>query len=119
MAADLTDDVRMACIAVGPGRADPSVTLRSGGRDFPVLRMWPDGFSVDAGDAVALRGRVEVFSGAEFIGRGLAVATEATAGEQRFTFKEFSLARSLPPRDFVVDDDLPPPNPTARSRPVL
>lgn len=77
------------------------------GAFYPVLRMWDDGFSVDAETVPQLRGLVDLFDGARQLSQCLIVASEEDAGEMRYEFKRATAAADQPPLDFYRAPDAP------------
>lgn len=74
---------------------------------YPVLRIWKDGFSLDADDAPHMRGLVDLYDGAHHTAQCLIIASEAGDGEMRYEFKRSTVAHDSAPLDFVRDDDAP------------
>ncbi len=82
--------------------------VRTGGQEFVILRYWHDGFSLDAGDAPALRGLVDLYEQDKHLCQALIVTSAEEDGEQVFEFKSSTRAtRSAPPADFVRDTPEP------------
>ena len=81
--------------------------LDVGGQSYQVLRIWRDGFSVEAGEVPALRGLVDLYDGARHMGRCLIVASEEQGGELRFEFKRNTAPADRAPLDFVRDEEAP------------
>lgn len=73
----------------------------------PVLRMWRDGFAVEAETTPALRGLVDLYDGGRHLYQCLIVASEAEMGEMRYEFKRNTIAADKAPRDFYRDPDAP------------
>ena len=90
----------------------PAMKIRAGGRDHPVLRRWPGGFSLSAADPPCLRGRVTLFEEGRQVGTALVVATGEMDGERAYEFKFATRTRdSAPWPDHVQEEDpaaLPP-----------
>ncbi|AFO88974.1 hypothetical protein D1821_15535 [Phaeobacter inhibens] len=74
---------------------------------FPVLRMWKDGFSVEAADAPQLRGLVDLYDGTRHLSQCLIVASDEEAGEMRYEFKRATPAADQAPLDFYRAPDAP------------
>ena len=81
--------------------------VQVGEAQFPVLRMWKDGFSVEEADAPQLRGLVDLYNGARHISQCLIVASEAEGGEMRYDFKRSTAAADEAPLDFYRAPDAP------------
>ncbi|MDR5652834.1 hypothetical protein [Ruixingdingia sedimenti] len=75
--------------------------LQVGGAVFPILRLWHDGFSLDAARVPQrLRGFVEVHEGPNLLLTCLIVASEIEAGELICTFKRATAAADAPAADY-------------------
>lgn len=74
---------------------------------YPVLRMWKDGFAVEADTAPSLRGLVDIYDGGRHIYQCLIVASEADAGEMCYEFKRNTSAEDKAPLDFYRDVQAP------------
>ena len=74
---------------------------------FPVLRLWDDGFALDAGRAPRLRGLVDVYDGSRHICQCLIVASSIDNGELICDFKRVTLAQDRPALDFWQDEHAP------------
>ena len=79
----------------------------TGDKSFRVLRLWRAGFSVEASDAPALRGLVDLYDGATHLYQCLIVASEEERGEMRYEFKRSTPAADEAPVDFSRDPDAP------------
>ncbi|MGD9862140.1 MAG: hypothetical protein AB7S99_02900 [Pseudodonghicola sp.] len=73
----------------------------------PVLRMWKDGFSVEAAEAAHLRGLVDLYDGSRHLYQCLIVAAEEEGGEMRFEFKRHTAASDHVPLDYSRDPEAP------------
>lgn len=105
----LPDDVRE-----GLERARKRASARSrrlalhlGDAVFPILRLWDNGFAVDAGRIGALRGFVEIHEGPRLILTGLIQATEVQDGELICTFKRVTVASDRAALDYEVETEQP------------
>ncbi|WP_158966140.1 hypothetical protein [Chachezhania sediminis] len=78
-----------------------------GDKTFPVLKMWQDGFSVDAEKVPSLRGLVDLYDGARHLRRALIVASEEEAGMIRYDYKLSTEAADSAPLDFYRDPGAP------------
>lgn len=72
-----------------------------------VLRLWANGFSVDAEGAPHLRGLVDLYDGGRHLGQCLIVASEEEGGEMRYEFKRNTAAADRAPLDYVRDENAP------------
>ncbi len=69
----------------------------------PVLRLWKDGFTVEADTAPVMRGLVDIYDGGRHIYQCLIVASETEAGEMCYEFKRNTTAQDQAPLDFYRD----------------
>ncbi|MFN3644342.1 MAG: hypothetical protein ACK4TB_15620 [Gemmobacter sp.] len=74
--------------------------LHLGDAVFPILRMWDDGFAIDAARLPRLRGAVEIREGRRRVWTCLIVAAEVEGGELRCSFKRLSPAQDSAPADY-------------------
>ena len=74
---------------------------------FPVLRMWKDGFSVEAETAPQLRGLVDLYDGARHLSQCLIVASDLEGDEMCYEFKRATPAAESAPLDFYRAPDAP------------
>lgn len=81
--------------------------VQLGGQEFPVLRYWEDGFSVDAARTRHLRGHVDIYDGARHIFQCLIIASSVEAGELMCEFKRSTAVSEKPPLDFWRDENAP------------
>lgn len=81
--------------------------VQAGDEYYRVLRMWRDGFSVEAESVPALRGLVDLYDGANHLYQCLIVASEAESGEMRYEFKRNTVADDRAPLDFYRDPQAP------------
>ena len=72
---------------------------------YPVLRVWDNGFALDAEDAPHMRGLVDLYEGSRHAAQCLVIASEQEAGEMRYEYKRSTLAHETPPLDFARDDN--------------
>ena len=78
------------------------------GDDYvPVLRLWKDGFAVEADNAPVMRGLVDIYDGGRHIYQCLIVASEAEAGEMCYEFKRNTSAQDQAPLDFYREAETP------------
>ncbi|MHA6263146.1 hypothetical protein ACXYMO_08090 [Arenibacterium sp. CAU 1754] len=81
--------------------------VQAGDDYYRVLRMWRDGFSVEADNVPPLRGLVDLYDGAKHLYQCLIVASESEAGEMRYEFKRNTVADDKAPLDFYRDQQTP------------
>ena len=74
---------------------------------FPVLRLWDEGFALDAERVPQLRGLVDVYDGARHICQCLIVASTVENGELICDFKRSTPATDRPALDFWRDENAP------------
>lgn len=78
-----------------------------GDETFPVLRIWENGFALDAEDAPHMRGLVDLYEGARHTAQCLIIASEEEGGEMRYEFKRSTQAHDRAPLDFAREEDAP------------
>jgi hypothetical protein len=78
-----------------------------GDESFPVLRVWDNGFALDADDAPHMRGLVDLYEGPRHAAQCLVVASEEGAGEIRYEYKRSTVAHERAPLDFARAPDAP------------
>lgn len=79
----------------------------AGDEVFRVLRLWDDGFAVDAEDAPHLRGLVDIYDGGRHLWQCLIVAAAEEGGEMVYEFKRHTAAVDKAPLDFARDENAP------------
>lgn len=89
-------------------RAAARLRVKAGNdKVYPILRIWDSGFALDAEDAPALRGLVDIYDGARHLRQCLIIASAEAGGEVICDFKRATETMDQPPRDFVVDPTAP------------
>ncbi|MEZ5888601.1 MAG: hypothetical protein R3D56_17210 [Paracoccaceae bacterium] len=83
------------------------MTITAGEETYPVLRMLPDGFTLDAEEVDHLRGIVDLYDGARHRWQCLIIASEIVDGELICTMKWHTAASDRPALDYVREDDAP------------
>ncbi|MCB1362796.1 MAG: hypothetical protein KDK02_01665 [Rhodobacteraceae bacterium] len=73
----------------------------------PVLRLWRDGFAVEAETTPPLRGLVDLYDGTRHLYQCLIVASGQAGGELRYEFKRSTVAADAAPLDFYRDPGAP------------
>ncbi len=81
--------------------------VETGDNSFRILRLWRDGFTVEAETTPRLRGLIDVFDGANHLYQCLIVAAEEEAGEMSYEFKRSTAAADKAPLDFYRAPDAP------------
>lgn len=74
---------------------------------YPVLRIWKNGFALDADETPALRGHVDLFQGPVLLMRCLIVASEVEGSELVVEFKRATAVTDKAPLDFERAADAP------------
>lgn len=74
---------------------------------FPVLRLWEEGFAVDAGRVPRLRGSVDIYDGPRHILQCLIIASELDGSDMIYEFKRVSAVTETRLRDYAVDGPAP------------
>jgi len=105
----LPEDLRAGLDAARLAGLKKASRLRvlAGDEFHPVLRMWRDGFSVEAAEAAHLRGLVDLYDGSRHLYQCLIVAAEEESGEMRFEFKRNTPAADRAPLDYSRDPEAP------------
>lgn len=81
--------------------------VRADGAEFPVQRIWENGFALEGEDAPRLRGFVDLYSGARHLYSCLIVASHVEEGEICYDFKRHTPASATAPLDFYADPEAP------------
>ncbi|MDQ2090757.1 hypothetical protein [Marimonas arenosa] len=81
--------------------------VQVGEETYPVLRIWDNGFSLDAEDAPHMRGLVDLYEGGRHKAQCLIIASEEDGDEMRFEYKRATEAHDSAPVDFVREDGAP------------
>ena len=81
--------------------------MQVGDEQYPVLKLWKNGFALDAENAPHLRGLVDLYDGARHISQCLIVASSEEDGLMEYEFKRNTAASKDAARDFVEDDTRP------------
>ncbi|MEL7114117.1 MAG: hypothetical protein AAGP08_00770 [Pseudomonadota bacterium] len=81
--------------------------VHAGDTIYPVLRIWEDGFSLDAETAPHLRGLVNLYDGSIHLYECLIVASSEDNGEMVYDFKRSTAALDQAPLDFERDAEAP------------
>jgi hypothetical protein len=74
---------------------------------FPVLRLWDDGFALDAELTPHLRGHVDVYDGSRHLWHCLIVASTLENGALICEFKRSTAVTDRPALDFWKDENAP------------
>lgn len=75
---------------------------------YPILRMWQDGFALDAGQVPGrLRGLVDIYDGSRHISQCLIVASAVENGQVICEFKRSTAVTDRPALDYFRDENAP------------
>ena len=74
---------------------------------YPILRLYDEGMSIDAGMAPHLRGLVDIYDGSRHLCTALIVASTVENGELVCDFKRATLVADRPALDFWRDENAP------------
>jgi hypothetical protein len=74
---------------------------------YPILRMLPGGFTLDADDVAHLRGIVDLYDGARHLSQCLIIASDIEGGELVCTIKWSTAASEVAPLDYERDEGAP------------
>lgn len=102
---DLTESLRAA--QTNRARRRSRLRVRVGAQEYPVLRLWADGLTLDAGALTHLRGLIDVYDGARHVLQCLIVASEVEAGELVCSFKRSTAVTGKAPLDYWRDENAP------------
>ncbi|WP_299900476.1 hypothetical protein [uncultured Ruegeria sp.] len=81
--------------------------VEMGDNTYKILKLWKDGFTVEAETTPRLRGLVDIYDGANHLYQCLIVADEDEGGEMRYEFKRSTAAHDSAPLDFYRAPDAP------------
>ena len=81
--------------------------VQVGEETYPVIRIWENGFSLDADDAPHMRGLVDLYDGARHTAQCLIIASEEESGEMRYEYKRTTQAHERAPLDFAREESAP------------
>ncbi|KAA0910075.1 hypothetical protein FLO80_18340 [Aquicoccus porphyridii] len=88
-------------------RKNARMRVKVGEDTYPVLRLWKDGFALDAEDAPHMRGLVDLYDGTRHKAQCLVIASEKEGAEMRYEYKRTTTAHDRAPLDFARDDEAP------------
>ena len=103
----LQADIAAALDAARPKRVKGDFAVEAGGKSYPIIKLWRDGFEIAEDAAPTLRGFVDLLSHGDRIARCLIVCAEAEAGVVTYEFKRRTENASAAPADYARDDDAP------------
>jgi hypothetical protein len=88
-------------------RRQARLRVKTGDEIYPILRMRPDGFTLDAEEVGHLRGLVDIFDGARHLSQCLIIASEVESGELICTMKRSTTVLDRVPLDYVREETAP------------
>ncbi len=74
---------------------------------FPVLKLWENGFTLDAEEARSLRGLVDLYDGSRHLYQCLIVASQEDNGQMIYEFKRNTAVADRPALDYARREDAP------------
>jgi hypothetical protein len=77
------------------------------GNSYPVLRLWDNGFSMDADENLHLRGLVDLYDGGRHLAECLIIHSEDEGNTTTYEFKRRTETHDKPPVDFEIDANAP------------
>ena len=75
--------------------------------EYPVMRMWNSGFSVDRESVPNLRGLVDLVDGSRHLAQCLIIRSEVEGDTVKYEFKRRTEAAKEAPIDYVADANAP------------
>lgn len=81
--------------------------VHDGDNVYRILRIWNDGFALEAKTTPRLRGRVDIYDGSRQLYQCLIIDSDVKGDERVFDFKWFNNVPDRPPADFVREVDAP------------
>lgn len=105
----LPEEVRRGLAEAGrrAARRRSRLRIRVGGQEFPVLRLWDDGFALAREHGHGLRGLVDLYDGSRHLSQCLIVASAEEGDTVRCEYKRSTAAADRAPRDYAPDEDAP------------
>jgi len=106
---DLPDDVRagLELARKRDMRKRNRLRVHVGDDVHTVLRLWNDGFSLDADEAPHIRGFVDIYDGARQLYQCLVMCSSVEGGERIYEFKRQTAVVDKPPLDYYREEDTP------------
>ncbi|MCL4187395.1 MAG: hypothetical protein KJZ85_07280 [Rhodobacteraceae bacterium] len=105
----LPEDLRrgLAEAARRDARRRSRLRIRVGGQEFPVLRLWEDGFALKREHGQGLRGLVDLYDGSRHLSQCLIVASAEDGDTVHCKYKRSTAATDRAPRDFAAEEGAP------------
>lgn len=88
-------------------RKENKLCVHMGSNVYSVIRLWENGFALNAKTDPKLRGLVSVFDGSKMLYQCLIVCSAQEAGEVHYEFKRQTGTEYQPAVDFVLDRSKP------------
>ena len=88
-------------------RKSSRLKIKTDLESFRVLRLWDNGFSLEAGTAPGLRGLVDIYDGGRHLYECLIIASDEENDEMRFEFKRNTVVTDQAPVDFYRSENAP------------
>ena len=88
-------------------RKSSRLKIKTDLESFRMLRLWDNGFSLEAGTAPGLRGLVDIYDGERHLYECLIIAADEENGEMRFEFKRNTVVTDQAPVDFYRSENAP------------
>lgn len=88
-------------------RKENKLCVHMGNNVYSVIRLWENGFALNAKTDPKLRGLVSVFDGSKMLYQCLIVCSAQEAGEVHYEFKRQTGTEYQPAVDFVLDRSKP------------
>lgn len=89
-------------------RARSRLCVHVGGEVFPVLRLWGEGFALEAAGAPRMRGLINLYDGPKHLSECLVIASVEENGEMICEFKRQTPAADRPALDFYRAEGIGP-----------
>ena len=74
---------------------------------YPVLKLWESGFTLDADEAPALRGLVDLYDGTRHLYQCLIIASQEESGQMVYEFKRSTAVAERAALDYVREENAP------------
>lgn len=74
---------------------------------YPLLKLWDEGFALDAANAPHIRGLVDIYDSAKHLMQCLIITSAEEEGMMLYEFKRATQAHDKAPLDFAKDEEAP------------
>lgn len=88
-------------------RRGDKLCVHDGEEVYRIIRFWADGMTLDAKHADRLRGRIEIYDGAQHLYQALVINSEVRGVECVYDFKWIHPVHDYPAVDFVREGKAP------------